>query len=80
MFVVDSLSSKPAWLHIYLNKTKVASLHVNVNHKANSYVQMSRTVILKLKKGDQVKIVNKAAVSTSVAHQGYSGFSGTKLY
>ena len=78
MFVVDALSSQPLWLHIYLNKTKVASLHISKSHSNGVYLQISRTVILKLRKRDHVKVVS--AVKGSVHHNGYSGFSGAKLY
>nr|XP_022301699.1 EMILIN-2-like [Crassostrea virginica] len=80
MFVVDSLSTGPTWLHLYLNKTMVATLHVSGYHQKNTYLQMSRTVILKLQRGDHVKVVNFATAPGTVHHQKYSGFSGTLLY
>ena len=80
MFVVDALSPKPVWLHIYLNKTIVASLHISPSHSNGVYLQISRTVILKLRKGDHVKVVNDATRKGYVYHNGYSGFSGAKLY
>ncbi|XP_052677107.1 complement C1q-like protein 3 [Crassostrea angulata] len=73
MFVVDFLSLKPAWLQLHLNKTVVASVHA-----INAYMQISRTVILRLRKGDHVKVVNH--ISNSAAHRGYSGFSGARIY
>ena len=76
MFVVDSHSHGPTWLHVYLNKKAVASLHAPYSVR---YIQMSRTVILKLKKGDHVKVVNHLTATGVVYNQGYSGFSGTKL-
>ena len=79
MFVVDSHSPGPTWLHIYLNKIRVASLFVAGGHN-HPYLQMSRTVVLKLKKGDHVKVVNSAKNKGNVFHEGYSGFSGAKLY
>ena len=51
IFVVDALSPKPVWLHLYLNKTKVASLTVHNRNNNDAYLQISRTVILRLKKG-----------------------------
>ena len=80
MFVVDALSRKPVWLRIYLNKTIVASLHISGSHSNSVYLQISRTVILKLRKGDHVKVVNDATHNGYVYHNGYSGFSGAKLY
>ncbi|XP_078339491.1 complement C1q-like protein 3 [Crassostrea virginica] len=79
LFVVDSHSRGPTWLHIYLNKTIVATLHVSGGHK-HLYLQMSRTVVLKLKRGDHVKVVNHAKRNGIIYHAGYSGFSGAKLY
>nr|XP_022302562.1 C1q-related factor-like [Crassostrea virginica] len=78
MFVVDALSPKPLWLRIFLNKTIVASLHISESHSNGVYLQISRTVILKLRKGDHVKVVS--AAKGSVHNNGYSGFSGAKLY
>nr|XP_022301614.1 complement C1q subcomponent subunit B-like [Crassostrea virginica] len=76
MFVVDSHSYGSTWLHVFLNKKAVASLHAP---PSGSYSQMSRTVILKLKKGDHVKVVNHLTATGVVYNEGYSGFSGTKL-
>ena len=77
MFVVDSHSLGPTWLHLYLNKKMVASLYAFANR---SHHQKNRTVILKLKKGDHVKVVNHPTATGVVHHHGHSGFSGTKLY
>nr|XP_022302171.1 complement C1q subcomponent subunit B-like [Crassostrea virginica] len=60
-----------------LNKSKVAMGCVS-SHLGKTYLQMSRTVILKLKKGDHVKVV--ALSAGAVHHRGFSGFSGTRLY
>ena len=76
MFVVDTHSYASTWLHVYLNKKAVASLHAP--HSVQ-YIQMSRTVILKLKKGDHVKVVNHLTAKGVVYNEGYSGFAGTKL-
>ena len=78
MFIVDAHSPGPTCLQIYLNRTKVASLYVSTFHESKTYLQMSRTVILKLKKGDHVKVV--ALSAGAVHHRGFSGFSGTRLY
>ena len=79
LFVVDALSPGPTSLHLHLNKTKVASLHVSDYHK-KGYLQMSRTIVLKVKKGDCVSVVNHAHSSGTLYHEGYSGFSGIKMY
>ena len=78
MIVVDSHSPGPTCLQIYLNRSKVASLYVSTYHESKTYLQMSRTVILKLQKGDRVKVVN-LSIGT-IHHRGFSGFSGTRLY
>ena len=75
MFIVDSLSPGPIWLLLYLNKKSVASLHVA---RPGTYFQISRTVILILKKGDHVKVVNQD--TGKMYCYGSSGFSGTLLY
>lgn len=80
IFVVDALSRKPVWLHLYLNKKKVASLTVHYRNNNDAYLQISRTVILTLKKGDRVKVVNDPTYTGTVYHHGYSGFSGAKLF
>nr|XP_022296813.1 complement C1q-like protein 3 [Crassostrea virginica] len=79
IFVIDALSPPATWLNLYLNKTMVASLHVSAGHKSNTYLQISRTVVLTLKKGDHVKVVNNVSYTGTVYHGGYSGFSGAKL-
>ena len=79
IFVVDALSLRPVSLHLYLNKAKVASLHISANHASGTYLQISRTVVLTLKKGDHVKVVNDPTSTGTVYHLGYSGFSGAKL-
>ena len=76
MFVVDSHSPGPTWLHLYLNNKMVAALFA---FASGSQLQMSRTVILKLKKGDHVKVVNHLTATGVVHHHRHSGFSGTKL-
>ena len=79
IFVVDSLSPRASWLHLYLNKISVASLHIQSFHKSGTYHQISRTVILTLKKGDHVKVVNDVSHRGAVHHYGLSGFPGAKL-
>ena len=51
IFVVDALSPQATWLHLYLNKISVASLHIQRNHAGGTYLQISRTVILTLERG-----------------------------
>lgn len=61
------------------NKKTVGSLHVSSAHNGNSTNQISRTVIVKLKSGDHVKIengVNKGYIHSDM----YSGFTGVLLY
>ena len=79
IFAVDALSPRPVWLHLYLNKAMVASLYISGIHASGIYLQISRTVILRLKKGDHVKVVNDVSHTGGVYHSGYSGFSGAKL-
>ena len=79
MFVVDSLSKSQSWLDLKLNKAKVASLHMNVENKGWPYLQMSRTVILKLKVGDHVKVVT-GGNNVLIHKETYSGFTGTYLF
>ena len=80
IFVVDALSRRGTWLHLYLNKSIVASLHSHSNPASGTYLQISRTVILTLKKGDHIKVVNDVSRTGRVYHSGYSGFSGAKLF
>ncbi|XP_055999603.1 complement C1q-like protein 4 [Ostrea edulis] len=79
MFVVDCLSHKPAWIDIVKNKTVVGSVHIATANDGPSYQQLSRTVIVKARKGDHVKVVG--GWKSGYVHKGnYSGFSGTLLY
>ena len=57
---------------------KVASLHVNfVNKKYRvPYLQISMTVILKLKVGDHVQVVS-GGNDVFITSDNYSGFTGT---
>ena len=80
IFVVDALSPRGTWLHLYLNKSIVASLHSHRSPASGTYLQISRTVILTLKKGDHVKVVNDVSRTGRVYHSCYSGFSGAKLF
>ena len=80
IFVVDALSPRGTWLHLYLNKSIVASLHSHRSPASGTYLQISRTVILTLKKGDHVKVVNDVSHTGAVYHSNYSGFSGAKLF
>lgn len=79
MFVVDSLSTPDIILHLNVNKITVGRLHVSHLDKENTYVQISRTVIVKLKTGDQVKVVNGYKIGY-MHHYMYSGFTGALLY
>ena len=64
-FVVDVFSPGPTSLHLHLNKTKVASLHVS-DYQKKGYLQMSRTIVLKVNKEDGVGVV------TTPIHPGHS--------
>ncbi|XP_022302171.2 complement C1q subcomponent subunit B-like [Crassostrea virginica] len=77
LFVFDAHSPGNTCLQLYLNKSKAAMGCVS-SLLGKTYLQMSRTVILKLKKGDHVKVV--ALSAGAVHHRGFSGFSGTRLY
>eukprot|EP00105_Crassostrea_gigas_P014235 XP_011430831.1 PREDICTED: complement C1q and tumor necrosis factor-related protein 9A [Crassostrea gigas] len=79
MFVVDSLSTTGIMLHLNVNKITVGRLHVSYLHKKDTYVQISRTVIVKLKLGDHVKVEN-VSQNGYIRHYLYSGFSGALLY
>jgi caprin-2 len=79
MFVLNSLSHKEIYLHIVMNKNVVGTAHVSAANQGPSWQQISRTVILKARKGDHIKVVNKN--KGGFIYQGrYSGFSGTLLY
>lgn len=56
MFIVDSLFTPGIMLHLNVNKTTVGILHVSNLHEKDTSVQISRTVIVKLKLGDHVKV------------------------
>ncbi|XP_048741805.2 C1q-related factor-like [Ostrea edulis] len=79
MFVVDCLSRKMTFIHIALNKKVVATVHISNVNQGPSWQQLSRTVILKAKKGDHVKVIN-GDKSGFIYRGRYSGFSGTLLY
>ena len=79
MFIIDCLSRFQIWLHLKLNKATVASLYGNIEYNGSHYLQMSRTVILRLKKGDHVKVVN-GGNGALINRDSYSGFTGTFLF
>ncbi|XP_061172493.1 complement C1q-like protein 2 [Saccostrea echinata] len=78
MFVVDTLCQADTWLAIKVNRTYVANVHMRL-HNSSIWGQISRTVIVKLNRGDHVKVDN-VGQSTAISHGGYSGFTGTLLY
>ncbi|XP_052703692.1 complement C1q-like protein 3 [Crassostrea angulata] len=79
MFVVDSLSQPGIWLHLKVNKNVVGKLHVSSSgYNGNPLIQISRTVIVRLKPGDHVKIENASNIGT-IYHKMFSGFTGTFL-
>ncbi|XP_062601693.1 complement C1q-like protein 3 [Saccostrea cucullata] len=77
MFVVDTLCYLDTYLAIKVNKKAVAFVHKAAHQ--NVWSQISRTVIVKLKRGDHVKVENVGG-RTSINNNGYSGFTGTLLY
>lgn len=83
MFVVDSLSRPGIWLDLKVNKNTVGRLHVSPAYtpveKEAPLNQISRTVIVKLKPGDHVKVVNTLKGGVVYFHK-YSGFTGVLLY
>ena len=81
MFVVDCLSISQSSLDLKLNKAKVASLYVKVKNEKHPrpYLQISRTVVLKLKVGDHVKVVS-GGIDEFIHNNYYSGFTGTFLF
>ena len=79
MFVVDVLLNKYTRLSLRLNKTIVASLFRDARFSKPFLVQASKTILLKLKQGDHVKVVcenNDVTIKGSF----YSGFTGTFLF
>lgn len=79
MFVVDSLSHPRIWLELKVNRQTVGRLHVSPHQNGDPLVQISRTVIVKLRPGDHVKIEN-IADNGIVYSDMYSGFTGILLY
>ena len=80
LFVVDSLSHPGIWLKLKVNNHEVARLHVSPRIKDRwTLTQISRTVILNLKSGDQVEVENTVK-NGFVFSLRFSGFSGTLLY
>ncbi|XP_052683868.1 C1q-related factor-like [Crassostrea angulata] len=81
MFVVDSMSQPGTWLYLKVNKNTVGKMYwyVSVDHKDNPLIQVSKTVIVKLKAGDHVKVENDGH-SGKMYYDMYSGFTGVLLY
>ena len=79
MFVVDVLLYKHARLSLRLNKTTIAKIYRGSNFTKSPAIQISRTVLLKLKRGDHVKIVSDFN-NIYISSNKYSGFTGTFLY
>jgi hypothetical protein len=78
MFVLNSLSHKVTTLNIVMNKNVVGIVNVSSANQGPAWQQISRTIILKARKGDHVKVVGSGGGFIHVGH--YSGFSGTLLY
>nr|XP_034328818.1 complement C1q subcomponent subunit B-like [Crassostrea gigas] len=79
MFVVDSLSKPDIALHLKLNRKTVGKLYVSIAYQKTPLIQMSRTVVLKLKVGDHVKVENHGG-NSYIYHDLSSGFNGVLLY
>lgn len=79
MFVVDSAMGSRSWIHMKLNKTIVASLYRGSPQSQDPWLQISRTVVLKLKVGDHVKVVT-GGNNVLIHKETYSGFTGTLLF
>ncbi|XP_062590574.1 complement C1q-like protein 3 [Saccostrea cucullata] len=79
MFVVDCLCHLETWLHIKVNKKTVASAY---RVRDNSWDQISRTVVVKLRRGDHVKVEygGNQSRKENIHEGGYSGFTGVLLY
>lgn len=77
MFVVDVLLNKHTQLSLRLNKTSVARLYRDSSY--SPLVQASKTILLKLKQGDHVKVVSEYN-NVFINGYHYSGFTGTFLY
>ena len=58
MFVVDVMLNKYTRLSLQLNKTTVAYLHRDNSYTIYHYIQTSKTILLKLNKGDRVNVVS----------------------
>ena len=79
IFVVDALCQPATWLALTLNKKVIAHFHSSNLYSKNPLVQISRTVLLKLTKGDHVKVVSEGDKVFMYGYS-YSGFTGTFLY
>ena len=58
MFVVDVMLNKYTRLSLQINKTTVAYLHRDNSYTIYHYIQTSKTILLKLNKGDRVNVVS----------------------
>ena len=79
MFVVDALLNKYTRLLLKLNKTTVAYLFRDAGYSKDPFVQSSKTILLKLKQGDHVKVVSDNN-NVYIHSDKFSGFTGTFLY
>ncbi|XP_062615437.1 complement C1q subcomponent subunit B-like [Saccostrea cucullata] len=79
MFVVDTFTAEGS-VAIKVNKQTVARAYKGyVKHKP--WIQISRTLIVKLKRGDHVKVDNTDnGVTLQMQGNAYSSFTGTLLY
>lgn len=79
LFVVDSLSKPGIYLHLKLNRKTVGKLYVSTAYKKNPLIQISRTVVLKLKIGDHIKVENHGENGYIFSDKSL-GFNGVLLY
>ena len=79
MFVVDVMLNKYTRLSLQLNKTTVAYLYRDSSYSKTPNVQTSKTILLKLKQDDHVKVVCDLNNVNINGHL-FSSFTGTFLY
>ena len=78
MFVVDDLLNKYTRLLLKSNKTTVAYLFRDGSYSKAPLVQCSKTILLKLKQGDHVKVTCENNIFVN-GHL-FSTFTGTFLF
>lgn len=79
MFVVDVMINKYTRLSLQFNKITVAYVHRDNSYTKYPYIQTSKTILLKLNKGEYVKLVCDHNIVYIHATKS-SGFTRTFLY